>query len=498
MYRPAGMSDSSDDEYKDSDGFTFHDEIKKKYKTKEKSNYGNNNNDDDNNNKNNDNNDKNNNENNYEIREEKHELEFQLIKACMNGDINVIDQYVQDGNDVNKFLHTGWTMLLYGASAVKPNVILELLNLGANPNLHKDGLTPLMVVCSSNLGDAEQALECISLLIEMKAEPNATNKNRTTALMLACEFREPQVVAELLKYVKDVDVRDCDGRTAAFYAVVGNKIENLKLLMKENASTTITDRRDLTIQEIAITKGYENIIELLKIEDCDIENYCQTSKIISWIDAFPTLKKQDENTIDDGISSILNGLGLEQYRLLFQGMELKKFLSLNDDDLIKLGMDIQFHRKEFLDGLLKFHKKKWTNKSIGVVNKSLPYTIYNGVASLGNIGRQLGVIGASFKYIKNNLLNLNKNNITLSDVQKNDYIDELAAAEKSLVSLKKELNQMLHFAKKVEMSEHVNPPASFIDKEKTKSNWPIYAGAALMFGFYLCKTNIIKQFWSKI
>lgn len=140
---------------------------------------------------------------------------------------------------------------------------------------------------------------------------------------------------------------------------------------------------------------------------------------------------------------------MEQYRSIFQGMELNDFLSLTDDDLIKLGMDLQFHRKEFLDGLLKFHKKKWTNKSIGVVSKSLPYTIYNGVASLGNIGRQLGVIGASFKFVKNNLLSLNESQITLSDVQKNDYIEELEATEKSLVSLKKDLNQMLHFAKKV-------------------------------------------------
>ncbi|XP_044018304.1 ankyrin repeat, SAM and basic leucine zipper domain-containing protein 1-like [Aphidius gifuensis] len=432
------------------------------------------------------------------MREKKQDLEFQLIKACMNGDINVIDQYVQAGNDVNEFLHTGWTMLLYAASSVKPNVILELLNLGADPNVHKDGLTPLMVVCSSGLGDAEHALECITLLIEMDAEPNATNKDRVTALMFACEYREPEVVSELLKHVKDIEARDCDGRTAVFYAVVGNKVENLKLLMKNNASISITDRRDLTVQEIATTKGYDSILELLSNEDCDIENYCITGKITSWVDAFPSIKKLDENIVDEGVSSILSGLGLEQYRSIFLGMELNNFLTLTDDDLIKLGMDIEFHRKEFLDGLLKFHKKKWTNKSIGVVNKSLPYTIYNGVASLGNIGRQLGVIGASFKFIKNNLLSLNENEITLSDVQKNDYIEELAATEKSLVSLKKDLNQMLHFAKKVEMTDHVDPPASYIDSEKKKSNWPIYAGVTLMFGFYLCKTNIIKQLWNKI
>lgn len=130
-------------------------------------------------------------------------------------------------------------------------------------------------------------------------------------------------------------------------------------------------------------------------------------------------------------------------------MELKKFLTLTDDEIKELGMEIQYHRKELLDGLLKFHKKKWSNKSIGVVSKSLPYTLYNGVMSLGNIARQIGAIGASFQFLQNNLTGLEEKNIVLSDGQKNNYIKELKTTEKTLVDLKKELYQMLKLAKKV-------------------------------------------------
>lgn len=39
--------------------------------------------------------------------------------------------------DVNKFLHTGWTLLLYAASSMQPEIIEYLLTLDADPNKSK-------------------------------------------------------------------------------------------------------------------------------------------------------------------------------------------------------------------------------------------------------------------------------------------------------------------------------------------------------------------------
>lgn len=39
--------------------------------------------------------------------------------------------------DINKFLHTGWTLLLYAASSVQPEIIKYLLTLNADPNKDK-------------------------------------------------------------------------------------------------------------------------------------------------------------------------------------------------------------------------------------------------------------------------------------------------------------------------------------------------------------------------
>lgn len=48
------------------------------------------------------------------------------------------------GRDVNEFFYTGWTMLLYASSAMVPEVIKHLLELGADPNIHKGKIKLLM------------------------------------------------------------------------------------------------------------------------------------------------------------------------------------------------------------------------------------------------------------------------------------------------------------------------------------------------------------------
>jgi len=40
-------------------------------------------------------------------------------------------------HDVNKFLYTGWTPLLYATSSVELEIVEYLLAHGANPNKHK-------------------------------------------------------------------------------------------------------------------------------------------------------------------------------------------------------------------------------------------------------------------------------------------------------------------------------------------------------------------------
>lgn len=71
---------------------------------------------------------------------------------------------------------------------------------------------------------------------------------------------------------------------------------------------------------------------------------------------------------------MLYGMGLEQYGNLFQGMDIKTFLQLTEDDICRLGIDITVHRDQFLESLDKFHNKKWCLNSFGDIKKTNSYT----------------------------------------------------------------------------------------------------------------------------
>lgn len=98
------------------------------------------------------------------------------------------------------------------------------------------------------------------------------------------------------------------------------------------------------------------------------------SEPTSWKDLLPNLYHREKEVLDYDISVMLYGMGLENYGNLFQGMDIKTFLQLTEDDLCHLGIDITVHRHQFLESLEKFHSKRWNINSFGIIKKSDFYT----------------------------------------------------------------------------------------------------------------------------
>lgn len=96
---------------------------------------------------------------------------------------------------------------------------------------------------------------------------------------------------------------------------------------------------------------------------------------------FPSLAVVNDQIVDFDVFTMLYGMGLETYAHIFQGMSVKDFLALTENDLESLGVEINAHRIQFMEQLHKFHRKKWSIQSIGVINKSLPYTYVYFTAS---------------------------------------------------------------------------------------------------------------------
>ncbi|XP_076182052.1 uncharacterized protein LOC143154110 isoform X2 [Ptiloglossa arizonensis] len=415
--------------------------------------------------------------------------EYHIINACMMGHLETIHTYLQSHN-INEFLNTGWTLLLYAASCAQVEVIEYLITNGADVNRHKDGYTPLMALCSCTKGTTERCIKCLTLLIKAKANVNANNKQRQTPLMYACTSQEPEFIQELIKYTKNINVYDNMKQTALMYATKANKLDTVKILIQNAVDITLTDNYNVTAKDIASLKGYNKILSLLNFNEEEITNSSEVSKICDWRDMFPSLTSLSDETIDFDVFTILHGMALEKYDYIFQGISIKNFLKLTENDLCHLGVKISAHRVQFMEHLHKFHKKKWSVHSIGIINKSLPYTLYDGIVSLGTVAKHVTVIGSSFQYIQNNIMKANNENVYLTEKQMFNYEEALKETQKTLSLLKKELIQVKALSKRVKKENNIGIPATYIGPKKNTLNWLIPLSVTAIMGIYLYRTEM--------
>jgi len=91
-------------------------------------------------------------------------------------------------------------------------------------NYNSDMGTALMAATYKN-----QA-ELVKLLLEKKANPDATDANGTTALSLAVQFKNSELVKLLVDHKADKTIKDNKGKTAFEYAVFSQNESIINLL----------------------------------------------------------------------------------------------------------------------------------------------------------------------------------------------------------------------------------------------------------------------------
>jgi len=93
-----------------------------------------------------------------------------------------------------------------------------------NINYNSDMGTALMAATYKNQP------QLVKLLLEKKANPNATDANGITALSLAVQFKNTELVKLLLEYKADKTIKDNKGKTAFEYAVFSQHEPIINLL----------------------------------------------------------------------------------------------------------------------------------------------------------------------------------------------------------------------------------------------------------------------------
>ncbi|CAD0009218.1 ankyrin repeat domain-containing protein [Flavobacterium chungangense] len=93
-----------------------------------------------------------------------------------------------------------------------------------NINYNSDMGTALMAATYKNQP------QLVKLLLEKKANPNATDANGITALSLAVQFKNTELVKLLLEHKADKTIKDNQGKTAFEYAVFSQNEPIINLL----------------------------------------------------------------------------------------------------------------------------------------------------------------------------------------------------------------------------------------------------------------------------
>ncbi len=181
-----------------------------------------------------------------------------LMLASKHGQAELVKLLIESGADVNARNANGGSPLMYASIKADLETISRLLENGADVNMRaKFNWTALMVAA------AKGHTKIIKILLDFGADANSRDVYQWTPLMRASFAGYDKAVSEMLKYPQTkINAIDENGATALHHAATNGHKEVVRLLLQNNASTTIYDKFNLKAQGRAEIKKHTDIIEL--------------------------------------------------------------------------------------------------------------------------------------------------------------------------------------------------------------------------------------------
>ncbi|XP_061169143.1 ankyrin-3-like [Saccostrea echinata] len=221
-----------------------------------------------------------------------------LFLACSAGFKEVVDILLESKAEVNPKDSDGPTAETLLMKAIEKNqagIVKLLIEYGANINSEdNDGNTALHASAYYNSN-----AECMSVLLNNKADVNVCNQKGTTPMMMALQklFITKEMIQTLVDHGADVNARDNDGEHVLHYAAMYSEgffvlplllehgadvnirneygrtalhescyhgcLKAVKVLLKYGADVSIRSEDGLTALDIANRGGYKKVIKIL-------------------------------------------------------------------------------------------------------------------------------------------------------------------------------------------------------------------------------------------
>jgi len=179
--------------------------------------------------------------------------------------LDIVDQLILSGADVNLADEKGFTPLMH-AAGVSPELVATLLQRGADPKTTDptEGLNALMIAC------AKGNLKTVRLLLDSGCNPNSMTVDHNTPMMAAAYNCQDSIVQYLIQVGADVNAQGDSGSTALLYSAMGGCPDTTKTLLLQGADLSQQMGTGEYPLHLAVKSGKLSVVEVLVTSGADI------------------------------------------------------------------------------------------------------------------------------------------------------------------------------------------------------------------------------------
>ncbi len=193
-----------------------------------------------------------------------------MYAAQSNVDVRTVKYFLDKGVSVSERNSNEWSAVMYAARYnPNPAVLEDLIMRQADLSPNSVGLTlTMLAACNPNPG-------VLFTLFKYVDEVNATTDRGKTALMYACENKQPSSVLKLLFDAgSDIQAADADGKTALMYAVQNyTDVEPVYFLIASGADTVAKDNSDRYVKDYFASNA--------ALKDTDLKNALDVARPVN-------------------------------------------------------------------------------------------------------------------------------------------------------------------------------------------------------------------------